>query len=133
MLAVGLSSPPSQLLAVAALHVAPERGVLHEGVAARGAQVGPLARVLPQVHAQRLGQREPPQALRALVRPLARVPPRVLRGRAPRGEAPPAARLRAAEGLDAAVRAQVHHQVVPHAEGRGALRAALDRIETLSV
>ena len=118
------------LLAVATLDVTLERGVLDEGVPADGAEVGPLARVLPEVHPQRLGQREPPEAVAALERPLARVPPRVLRGRPLRGEAPPAPRCSnrvpqgAGKGLHASlVRPQVHHEVVADAERRGAVRA----------
>ena len=111
---------------VATPHVALECGVLHEGVPADGAEVGPLARVLPEVHPQRLGQREPLAAVAALEGPLARVPPRVLPGRPPRREAPPAARrcpVRAGKGLHALVRPQVNHEVVSNSERRGALRA----------
>ena len=110
---------------VATPHVALERGVLHEGVPADGAEVGPLARVLPEVHPQRLGQREPLVAVAALEGPLARVPPRVLPGRPPSREAPAAARrpVRAGKGLHALVRPQVNHEVVSNSERRGALRA----------
>ena len=118
--------PLLRLAMVATPHVALERGVLHEGVPADGAEVGPLARVLPEVHPQRLGQREPLAAVAALEGPLARVPPRVLPGRPPRREAPPAARrcpVRAGKGLHALVRPQVNHEVVSNSERRGALRA----------
>ena len=82
--------------------------------------------MLPQVHPQRLGQREPLEAVSALERPLARVPPRVLRGRPLSGEAPSAPRfppVGAGKGLHALVRPKVNHEVVSNAERRGTVRA----------
>ena len=87
--------------------------------------------MLPQVHPQRLGQREPLEAVAALERPLARVPPRVLRGRPLSGEAPSAPRsarapVGAGKGLHALVRPKVNHEVVSNAERRGTVRAGSD-------
>ena len=107
------------------LEVVPERGVLYEGLSAVGAQVRPLSRVLPEVHPQRLGQREPLAADAAAERPLAGVRALVLAQRPLRGVGAAAARVGAGVRLDGRVRAQVHDQVVAHGEGGGAARAGV--------
>ena len=74
-----------QHVPVIVLDVVPQRGILHKCFSAPRTEVGPLPRVLAEMHAQGLGQREPLAADVALERTLASVRAPVFAQTAERG------------------------------------------------